>query len=113
MTREDYEAHKEDYKDNNVSSSAFVLIQDVYIRILEEQLKAKNERIMELEELIKPKTCEWCKYSSTRTSLSVNYLTCSWKNENGFNVGFIYDYDNDSTLPNDFCCNRYEAKVEI
>lgn len=45
MTREDYKAHKEDYKDNNVSSSAFVLIQDVYIRILEAQLKAKEEEI--------------------------------------------------------------------
>ena len=45
MTREDYEAHKEDYKDNNVSSSAFVLIQDVYIRILEAQMKAKDEEI--------------------------------------------------------------------
>lgn len=28
----------------------------------EAQLKAKNERIRELEEAIKPKTCEGCKY---------------------------------------------------
>ena len=61
MTREDYEAHKEDYKDNNVSSSAFVLIQDVYIRILEEHLKANDESLklaMDLSEhmLIELKT---------------------------------------------------------
>lgn len=33
----------------------FYKIYDTY----EEQLKAKNERIVELEEAMKPKTCEW------------------------------------------------------
>jgi len=49
MTTEDYEAHKEDYKNHNISSGAFVLIQDVYIRILEEQLNAKDEEIEKLK----------------------------------------------------------------
>ena len=49
MTREDYEIHKKDYKDRNISSGAFVLIQDVYISILEAQLKAKDEEIERLK----------------------------------------------------------------
>lgn len=52
MTSKDYEAHKEDYKDHNLSSCAFVLIQDVYIKILEVQLKAKDEEIERLKEII-------------------------------------------------------------
>lgn len=50
MSREDYEAHKEDYKDHNVSSGAFVLIQDVYIRILEAQFKDAEFAITVLNE---------------------------------------------------------------
>lgn len=76
MTREDYEAHKEDYKDNNVSSSAFVLIQDVYIRILEEQLKAKNERIREIEEAIKPKSCGLCVFFTFDEELNDGFGQC-------------------------------------
>ena len=43
MTREDYEAHKEDYRYHNISSGSFVLIQDVYIKILEKRLSTKDE----------------------------------------------------------------------
>lgn len=39
MEKEDYEAHKEDYKDHNISSGCFVLIQDVYIKTLENKLE--------------------------------------------------------------------------
>ena len=35
MTREDYEEHKEDYEDHNVSDGAFILFQSVYIKTLE------------------------------------------------------------------------------
>ena len=49
MTREDYEIHKKDYKDRNISSGAFVLIQDVYISILEAQLKQRDDEIEKLK----------------------------------------------------------------
>ena len=52
MTREDYEEHKEDYEDHNVSDGAFVLFQSVYIKTLEEQLKAKDEEIEKLKKLV-------------------------------------------------------------
>ena len=66
MTREDYEAHKEDYKDHNVSSGAFVLIQDVYISILEAQLKAIAE--LEAQEA---KSCEGCKFNGQKEDIYI------------------------------------------
>ena len=106
MTREDYEAHKEDYKDNNESSSAFVLIQDVYIRILEAQMKAKDDEIellkYRIEEAMKPKTCLGCLHCNKAyqlTSCPPQYeLNCGV-----FKTVFVNDFKQ--------YCSRYEPKV--
>ena len=50
MKKEEYEAHKKDYKNNGISLGAYILIQDMYIVALESKL----------EELMKHKTCEGC-----------------------------------------------------
>ena len=56
MTREDYEAHKEDYKDHNVSAGAFVLIQDIYIAKLEADIKTEELAITILKDNLKIKS---------------------------------------------------------
>ena len=58
MTREEYK--KEIF--GKPSSSKVYKSAKKYIALLEAQLKAKDERIKELEEAMKPKTCDGCKW---------------------------------------------------
>lgn len=62
-----------------------------------------DEAIEELEEL-EDRTCESCRYLK---------ITNSEWGDNGCSHQDIYDcYDDGSyVIPKDFCCNRYEAKV--
>lgn len=58
-----------------------------------------NEAIKELEEAMKPKTCEWCS--------KLEYIGKSYKHCKELCINI--SHSTEST----FYCNRYEAKVEI
>lgn len=61
------------------------------------ELKAKNERIKELEEAMKPKTCEGCKH----------YEEKQCTNENSIAFGGI-----NAVYKDDFC-NDFEPKEQL
>ena len=67
----------------------------------EAQLKAKDERIKELEEAMKPKTCSTCKYE----------ILSGWMRGCEVQAWDVFsDGAHDSHIDDDFCCNRYEPK---
>ena len=49
MTREEYQEHKKDYENYQLSGGCFVLFQYQYISTLEAQLKKRDEEIERLE----------------------------------------------------------------
>lgn len=60
-----------------------------------------KEAIAELEEAMKPKTCEGCKH----------YLSDSYYENTGCcSLGVGSGYCVHNTVDNTFCCNRYEPK---
>lgn len=66
----------------------------------EAQLKAKNERIRELEEAMN-KTCNSCKHIRIKQFRDYEVATCTNDKCNE-----MCDCD----VGNDFCCNQYEPK---
>ena len=64
----------------------------------EAQMKAKDERIKELEEAMKPKTCDGCKHRSHLNENLTNKITNGFCVENGF------------FTKHGFCCNKHEPK---
>ena len=60
-----------------------------------------EKAIKELEEAMKPKTCEGCKH----------YLSDSYYENTGWcSLGVGSGYCVHDTVDNTFCCNRYEPK---
>ena len=57
-----------------------------------------KEAIAELEEVIKPKTCDGCKHRSHLSENLTNQTTNGFCVENGF------------FTKHGFCCNKYEPK---
>ena len=58
------------------------------------------DAIIELERLIKPKSCLDCKYNTFSSEFAHN---CEHPD--------VFDwYEGDYLVPFDFCCNRYEPK---
>ena len=108
MTKEEakraiYKAAKEDTsspKDCIHLLSLHRFIEKIYNEH-EAQLKAKDERIKELEQAMKPKTCSTCKYEI----LSGWMRGCEVQAWDVFTDGAY-----DSHIDDDFCCNRYEPK---
>ena len=59
-----------------------------------------NAAIAEIEEAMKPKSCEGCKYNTYSDEFAHN---CEHSD--------IFDYyEGNYLVPFDFCCNRYETK---
>lgn len=62
------------------------------------QLNNAHIKISELEEAMKPKSCESCKHWKVRNKLVRSNECFKWS-------GSVM-------TPRDFCCNRYEAKEQ-
>lgn len=96
MKKEEYEAHKKDYKNNGISLGAYILIQDIYIVALESKL----------EELMKHKTCDGC-CRLYFDEIEKVYKCC---NDVSDDVGYLHG---EAVIRNikDFCCNEYKPKA--
>lgn len=74
-----------------------------YKEVVDKKIMDLDEAISELEELIKPKSCETCKHiKGIYPKLGQTYCA----------IG-IEDLNYDLGVKKDFCCSRYEPKETL
>ena len=101
MTREEFiKKYKNDcryYFDGYYSDCIDDFLTNIY-NDHEAQLKAKDERIKELEEAMKPKSCDGCSQSWKPNTQTFHKYFCEYLQ---------------IPIHGDFCCNRYETKQVV